>query len=54
MIDMLGEEKNVSFLPLHGLDEQPKLIKAGYMKDYQVRSSWSRIRLSLKLTFGDV
>lgn len=27
----------VSFVPLHELDEQPKLIKGGYMKDYQVR-----------------
>lgn len=30
----------VSFVPLHELDEQPKLIKGGYMKDYQVCSTF--------------
>jgi SWI/SNF-related matrix-associated actin-dependent regulator of chromatin subfamily A member 5 len=33
-----GDKESVSFVPLHELDEQPKLIKAGHMKDYQVRT----------------
>jgi SWI/SNF-related matrix-associated actin-dependent regulator of chromatin subfamily A member 5 len=35
-IRLWGEKEGPSFVPLHGLDEQPKLVKAGYMKDYQV------------------
>ncbi|KAF9468349.1 P-loop containing nucleoside triphosphate hydrolase protein [Collybia nuda] len=30
-------KENKSFFPLHELDEQPKLIKGGYMKDYQLQ-----------------
>jgi len=33
----------VSFQPTHVLDEQPKLIKAGQMKDYQVSTPCTRL-----------
>jgi SWI/SNF-related matrix-associated actin-dependent regulator of chromatin subfamily A member 5 len=36
-IRLSGEKEAPSFVPLHGLDEQPKLVQGGYMKDYQVR-----------------
>jgi SWI/SNF-related matrix-associated actin-dependent regulator of chromatin subfamily A member 5 len=37
-ISMWGEKEDVSFVPLQELVEQPKLVKGGYMKDYQVTS----------------
>jgi SWI/SNF-related matrix-associated actin-dependent regulator of chromatin subfamily A member 5 len=45
-IGMWGEEQGVSFVPLHELDEQPILVKGGYMKDYQVRSFSLHLRVS--------
>lgn len=40
----VNQKEGVAFVPIHSLDEQPKLIQAGTMKDYQVKTfdSWSQ------------
>lgn len=35
--DLKTSNNDTLYIPLHELDEQPKLIKNGIMKDYQVR-----------------